>query len=395
MESKPAILHLSCDFPDPLVRGLTPAVSNLVDSVKAFGHFVYSLNRLSWRWGAAALPFAPDRVAVAYGAPPKGFFLATALSRTAEFLIRDLERRAVGFDVVHAHKLTVEGPIAARIARHFGRPLVCSIWGNTDIRLVRARPDLRAMWRGVATDSRALFPAAPWAIDALDPLIAVDRSKVTPLPIIPSHEQMLRSAPSAPRIATVLRLEGYRNKGVLTLIACVKELRREFPELSLDIFGGDGALAFYDISRGIDRAGAAAFVHLRGPIANAEVVPILNRYAAMAMPSLQETYGLVYIEALFAGVPVVYPRGRSIDGYLPPESIGYACDPADPTDVANGLRHVLRGQASLKEAIGRLQDSGALDRFRRATITGSYVNAIERVLAAHGARQAGRAGPRP
>ena len=42
----------------------------------------------------------------------------------------------------------------------------------------------------------------------------------------------------------------------------------------------------------------------------------LNGYTALVLPTLRETFGMVYIEALFAGVPILYSQDRGVDGFF-------------------------------------------------------------------------------
>ncbi len=90
---------------------------------------------------------------------------------------------------------------------------------------------------------------------------------------------------------------------------------------------------------------------------------------------------MAYIEALFAGVPVLYPAGWAIDGYFPPEQIGYACKADSVSDVLNGLKYLLEHQFRLKQSIQRLQEAGELDVFRPDHIAAKYQNELGKVMA--------------
>ncbi len=137
------ILHLSADYPDPLMAQKTRAVANLIALVPEHAHHVYSLNRIGWRAGIRALDFADEagegHRAVAYGAPPKGLFLKRYLDRLADWLADDLVRRGLRPDLVHAHKLSSEGLVGAVLARRLGVPLAISVQGNTDLKVIGAR----------------------------------------------------------------------------------------------------------------------------------------------------------------------------------------------------------------------------------------------------------------
>jgi glycosyltransferase involved in cell wall biosynthesis len=377
----PTILHLSCDFPDPMVGNKTPAVRNLIGHTPRFRHLVYSLNRVSWKWGDVAIPFAADRVAVAYGAPPKGLLLAGALDRLAGFLASDLEERGWKPDLIHAHKFSIEGLLGLSLGRRLGLPLVCSVWGNSDRRIIRARPDLRSRWQEVADFASLVLPATPWALEALGETLRVDPAKTVMVPIVPTSEVELPPTSGSTRLACVLRLDDHVNKGVGTLVAALAKLRGEFPDLALDLIGSGSPRAVVEVRELIGRAGMQGVVRLAGLVPNERMAAELNGCAAMVLPSRRESYGLVYVEALLAGVPILLSRGRGIDGFLPSDRIGYACNPDDVDDVAAGLRHIVTNQTALKASIAEMQKNGAFDLLKAASISRSYTQALDRLLA--------------
>ena len=58
------------------------------------------------------------------------------------------------------------------------------------------------------------------------------------------------------------------------------------------------------------------------------------------MLSHRETFGTVYIEALSQGLPVIFTKGQGIDGYFEEGSVGYGCNPADISKVADAVQHI-------------------------------------------------------
>jgi len=98
------------------------------------------------------------------------------------------------------------------------------------------------------------------------------------------------------------------------------------------------------------------------------------------MPSRRQTFGMVFIEALFAGLPVLYPRGWSIDGFFGPDDIGYACDPTRLDDIEYGVERLLSQQETLKRRIETLHKRGDFERFKAQNIIAAYRAALERTL---------------
>jgi glycosyltransferase involved in cell wall biosynthesis len=54
---------------------------------------------------------------------------------------------------------------------------------------------------------------------------------------------------------------------------------------------------------------------------------LLNNYRnsdIFIMPSYNETFGLVYIEAMSQGLPIIYTQNEGVDGYFKEGSVGYS-----------------------------------------------------------------------
>ncbi len=107
---------------------------------------------------------------------------------------------------------------------------------------------------------------------------------------------------------------------------------------------------------------------------------LLKNYVAFLMPTRRETFGMVFIEALFSGLPLLYTKGWGIDGFFEPDEIGYACDPTRVDDIQAGVEHLLKHQERLKQSIASLHARGGLERFTRNHIIDAYRAGLERVL---------------
>ncbi len=61
------------------------------------------------------------------------------------------------------------------------------------------------------------------------------------------------------------------------------------------------------------------------------------------MPSFTETFGLVYVEAMSQGLPVVYSKGQGFDGFFEEGEIGFSSDSSSAESVAKAIQNCLRG----------------------------------------------------
>lgn len=67
------------------------------------------------------------------------------------------------------------------------------------------------------------------------------------------------------------------------------------------------------------------------------------------LPSLHETFGLVYLEAMSRGLPVLYTRGQGFDGWFPEGYVGYSIDPHNPNEMADRIRKCLDNYRQISE----------------------------------------------
>lgn len=363
------IVHITCDFPDPIVSAKTQGVISFVDSTAGFRHVVYSLNRANWRTNLVALDFAPDRTAIAYGAPPKGLMLETRLMPVARYIRADLAKKGIAPDLFHAHKLTVEGLIAHRLSAELGVPYIANIWGDTDIKFIAARRDMAAKWRAIMHGAHRLLPCAPWTADRFIADHGLDPAKVeVMMPIVKQEEILPPVITGAARIVTLFNLDQHKRKNLKGLLDAVVELRRSEPRLTLDIWGRGDASTLCDIDTMIASRGAQDYIRLCGPLPQGAFESTLNGYTAFAMPTLRETFGMVFIEALLCGLPVLHTRGWGIDGVYPDDTIGHAWEHGSQADIVAGLKYLIANEARLKGNLAAMAREGAFDRHKRAVI---------------------------
>lgn len=379
----PIIIHISNDFPDIVAPHKTKAVERLVDGTPGFRHIVYSLNRVNGWKGISAQGFDNDRVAITYKALPKGFFWESRLREVGEFIIRDIKAKKIEPDIIEGHKFSVEGLIAEQIADYFKKPFVVDIQGDSDLKIIAVKRSLRQRYQNIADKAALIFPYAKWPISKLECLIRLDKDRVRILPVVPGIDQLsVTPVIDEPRLLTVFHLDSWNRKNIFGVLKAMVILRARGKTVRLDICRTGSVKSATIIRRKIKSLGLDYDVNLIGPAPNSELPKLMKGYAGFILPSKRESYGLVYVEALFSGLPIVLSKDRGIDGFFETERIGAAVDPFDTADIARGIMYVLEHQKRLKQSIGDLQVSGGLNFVRRDAILECYRNSLHAVLQA-------------
>ena len=154
--------------------------------------------------------------------------------------------------------------------------------------------------------------------------------------------------PGAPVVTCIARL--FKGKGQADLVRALAELRREIPDLRLLLVGEDYRLAspglgsfeleLRALAREVGLADRVIFTGLRK-----DVPALLAATDVMALASLEEPFGLVYLEAMAMKRPVVaYESGGSPEVVEHGKS-GLLSRPGDARSLAANLLTLLRDPA--------------------------------------------------
>lgn len=162
----------------------------------------------------------------------------------------------------------------------------------------------------------------------------------------PKPEYLLRRyglSPEQPVVLTVGRLErGDSYKGHREIMAALPELRRQFPAIRYVIVGDGNDRPFLEqIAR---ERGVAQEVIFAGRVPADELADHYRLCDVFAMPSWGEGFGIVYLEAMASGKPVV---AGNIDGSvdaLEQGRLGALVNPKDPVQVGAAIGSFLSGK---------------------------------------------------
>jgi teichuronic acid biosynthesis glycosyltransferase TuaC len=240
-------------------------------------------------------------------------------------------RRRFPFDLVHAHYAAPAGD-AVRRARA-GVPLVVSVHGG-DVLGVAER------WPGGEQAVRAAFAAARVTLANSGAIArrseALGARDVRVVHLGTDLPEPVRHDPET--LVTVGNLVARKRHGDVARALWL--LRDSHPHVRW-LVAGDGperaALARLAGDLGLDGR-----VELRGRVAPGEALALARRAGVFVLPSVEEAFGVAYIEAMAGGVPAIGARGEP-----GPEEIA-ACGggmrlvpPGDPEALARELAALL------------------------------------------------------
>ncbi len=156
----------------------------------------------------------------------------------------------------------------------------------------------------------------------------------------------LRGGPAAPVLLAVGGIE--ERKNTQRILQAFAQLRPRQPGAQLVIAGGASLLKHDVYAQEFHAQAAALGVHsapgadlvLTGPLPDAQMPALFRCADVLLMPSLREGFGLVVLEALASGTPVVISRSAPFTEYLG-ESDGCWADAHDAASIAAAAQAAL------------------------------------------------------
>ncbi|MGI8904292.1 MAG: glycosyltransferase [Solirubrobacteraceae bacterium] len=285
---------------------------------------------------------------VRYVSPPRpwsygswGAWAAPALGRALSRL-----RSTFAFDLVHAHYAVPAGDAARRAAPRV--PLVVSVHGHD----VHGRLARSTTVRATLAHARlVLANSAGTARRCMDQGAGATRviHLGTEIPPTPPPR------PKAPTLVTVANLVARKRQA--DVISAVALLGRLHPELRYVIVG-DGPererLRALAVTLGVERR-----VELRGQLSQSDAIAAAQSATLFVLPSVDEAFGVAYVEAMAAGVPAIGCHGEDGPREIAAMGAGIALvEPRNPPALARRIDELLRDPAALR----------AMEQQARATV---------------------------
>jgi glycosyltransferase involved in cell wall biosynthesis len=290
-------------------------------------------------------------------------------------LARELRQREIAALHCNDYRAVMLAAPAARLA---GIPVIWHMHGYIPSRL--ANLAAAALAHRVAAVSRGMLEYGHW------PAFLARKFCVIHNGLADSPPPPAASASAAPVILAVGTL--HPRKGYETLIRAFGGISAQFPEAECHILGaefGDGAYA-RELRELAVRCGVAEKVRFRG---FCDSVPAeMARCAVLAIPSRVEAFGMVALEAMAAGKPVVAARTGGLQDIIVEGETGFLIENEDANATGNRLASLLSDPARAeamgsagRQRVGREFTSsrmlGAFSRLYRALTQTAQITFVE------------------
>ena len=250
------------------------------------------------------------------------------------------------YSVIHAHSLFSNGFIAMKLKRKYGIPYVVAV-RNTDVNIFFNKMiHLRRIGIEILKEAdQIIFLSKSYekqVIDKYVPKILKEtiQSKVSIVPngidnfwFDNTYSQKREINISEIRILQIGDIN--KNKNIVTTIKAIDLLYQKGYKVKLDVVGKIKDQRIFNKIKNL------SYVNYLGYKSKEELIEIYRNNDIFILPSITETFGLVYPEAMSQGLPVIYSKGQGFDGQFEDEEVGYSVDCCNEIDISNTIINIL------------------------------------------------------
>lgn len=297
-------------------------------------------------------------------------------------IFKDVQQKidVVSFDLFHAHSLFANGYVAYKLSKKYNIPYVVTV-RNTDLNLFyRYMIHLRPLGNRILKDAAAvIFLSKAYrdkTIDTYVPLKWREEIRKKSL-VIPNgidqfwlKNKYLRGSRKEPEcLRLVYAGEINRNKNLTaSLEACRILIKRGYAVRYLAV----GDILDKEVAA---QLAEAAFAEHRDRCPKEQLIAFYRNSDVFVMPSITETFGLTYAEAMTQGLPVIYTRGQGFDRQFGESVVGYSVDCHNPQEIADRILDCMERYEEISSNCVSL-----CDKFNWDTIAQQYRGVYSRIV---------------
>lgn len=263
------------------------------------------------------------------------------INKTVKYIEKQVDMNTI--DIMHAHCVFADGAIALKLKQKYNIDYILSVRADTK-EYFKKMPHAVIQLKNIILNAKKVIFIAPNMIEEINKKLDENTKKILKEKtiVLPNgiNDYWHKNAES----------KKYKKRDYLELVQVSEFIKRKKIDESINIIEylnnngvkskltliGSGKY-FDDIKQYVKNKHLENFVTFTGQINDIDKLKdIYKNSDIFIMPSLNETFGLVYIEAMTQGLPVIYKTGTGIDGFFNTK-IGFGIGEFDYEEIKNNI----------------------------------------------------------
>ena len=256
-------------------------------------------------------------------------------------------------DLIHAHTILPAGAVSSHVAAEWSIPCLATSHG-ADTRVHRHRRGPRKVLENLLQGGLNVIAVGDVVAESLRELV------VDPRQIHPIYNGLALEAVTAAPPALLEQYGKNRvvlaagnivpSKGFDVLLKAACKLAESHTDVRYLIIGGGSSER--QVRRLRTELNLGACVEILGPLPHHRLMEYMDLCDVFCLPSWSEAFGIVYLEAMASGKPVIGVEGQGVYRIVQKHDVGLLTSPRDHEQVAAALRCLLDDR-ELRERMGQ------------------------------------------
>lgn len=294
-------------------------------------------------------------------------------------VIKEISRE-FDFDLIHAHTALPDGFAAMILKEKLTKPVVLTIHGQDMFSNIHMGPKCKAtVIRALNNADRIVAVSSKLKRDIKQYVpeykIDVIPNGITTGQLVEDSSDLKQKFPGKKIILSVGYLR--KRKGHRYVLEALSQLVKEFPNLIYLIIG-DG-MEEELLKKQVAECSLDPYVKFLGRKSNQEVMNYMSACDIFVLPSWKEGFGIVYLEAMAHGKPVIGCQGEGIEDVVSHGINGILVPPKDTAQLIEALRKLLNNERMAVE-IGQRAKETVVSKFTWSRVAGELENLFQGLL---------------
>lgn len=250
------------------------------------------------------------------------------------------------FSLIHAHSLFSNGYIAMKLKREFGIPYITAV-RNADVNaFFKYMVHLRSLGVKILEEADGVvFLSEAYKDDVIKRYIpqTLQASIAQKSYVIPNgidaywfeNRTIEKALPNSDALKLLYVGAINKNKNITTVLKAIHILQEKGFKIQFTIVGKVLDKGIYNV------VVANHCVTYCSEKTREELLTSYRMHDLFIMPSIYETFGLVYAEAMSQALPVIYSRGQGFDRQFEEGEVGYSVNCYSAQEIADKIEAII------------------------------------------------------
>lgn len=266
-----------------------------------------------------------------------GFFMYLGIKKIIKKIYRNFK-----FEIIHAHTAIPVGFSAMLLSDNYGCPFVVTIHGQDFQYTINKNDKCRKNVYRVLEKSNSVITVSTKLKNVIKENKIREKIAVINNGINPEEYGSIELTKSEKDYVILSVSSLIKTKGIDLNIRAVSILVKKYPNIKYYIAGdGEEVKNLKKLASDLSLTENVVFL---GRLPHVEAIKFMGKCDIFSLPSWQEGFGIVYIEAMNNGVPVIGVKGQGIEDVIIDKENGFLVEPHSVEDLVGTIEYILNNE---------------------------------------------------